>query len=85
MNEVKNEVLVVRSPSRWPNERKWDYEAHCLRCGSQIHGSRTSTWATKAPAAKKGKEHLERHATTDRWLTQYLSSHYELVETVEAE
>lgn len=80
--EVRNEAVILRAASPWPDERKWDYEAQCMRCGKQINGERTSTWASKAPAEKRAKEHMERHARMDDWLQRQLTSEFRTVELV---
>lgn len=66
----------------WSGDRKrCDYAAYCLRCHREVKSNagrvgvvQNYVWASKAPAVKAAREHLQMHRNVRPQLNNHLSN-----------
>lgn len=58
---------LIQITKRTFPHREPEYQAYCVRCQRHVGSERTHVWASKAPAVRWGKEHLEGHTRLAAW------------------
>lgn len=83
--DAMHTVAITRRHRRHGNRDVFAFQAYCRRCQEHVPGSgnqlRNYVWATKPPAVRAAKAHLDGHARYENWLSRQ-GLDFTIVETV---